>query len=71
MKDRTISTLQEILSYLELSNDLNEYAIENVRNKDIKRAKTHLLVLSDYLYKAYTELDNIIDNELNKKEDIV
>lgn len=66
MKDRTISTLKEILSYLELSNDLNEYAIENVAEEDMQRAKTHLLVLSDYLYKTYTELDNVIDNELNK-----
>lgn len=66
MKDRTISTLQEILEYLDLSNDLNEYAIENVLDKDIQRAKTHLLVLSDYLYKAYTELDKLLDNELNK-----
>lgn len=66
MKDRTISTLQEILEYLDLSNDLNEYAIENVVDKDMQRAKTHLLVLSDYLYKAYTELDKLLDNELNK-----
>lgn len=66
MNIKSLNILQEILSYLELSNDLNEYAIEDVRDKDMQRAKTHLLVLADYLYKAYTELDNVIDNELNK-----
>lgn len=66
MKDRIISTLQEILGYLDLSNDLNEYAIENVVDEDSQKAKTHLLALSDYLYKAYTVLDNVIDSELNK-----
>lgn len=66
MNVKSLNILQEILSYLELSNDLNEYAIEDVRDKDIQRAKTHLLVLSDYLYKAYTELDKLLDNELNK-----
>lgn len=66
MNIKSLNILQEILSYLELSNGLNEYAIEDVRDKDMQRAKTHLLVLADYLYKAYTELDNVIDNELNK-----
>ena len=66
MKDKTISTLQEVLSYLDLENSLNDYSIEEIRNNNIEKVKTYLFILSDYLFKAYNELDGVIDNELNK-----
>lgn len=66
MKDKTISTLQEVLSYLDLANSLNDYSIEEIRNNNIEKVKTYLFILSDYLFKAYNELDGVIDNELNK-----
>lgn len=66
MKDKTISTLQEVLSYLGLANSLNDYSIEEIRNNNIEKVKTYLFILSDYLFKAYNELDGVIDNELNK-----
>ena len=67
MKDKIISTLQEVLSYLDLANSLNDYSIEEIRNNNIEKVKTYLFILSDYLFKAYNELDGVIDNELNKK----
>lgn len=66
MKDKIISTLQEVLSYLDLANSLNDYSIEEIRNNNIEKVKTYLFILSDYLFKAYNELDGVIDNELNK-----
>lgn len=66
MKDKIISTLQEVLSYLGLANSLNDYSIEEIRNNNIEKVKTYLFILSDYLFKAYNELDGVIDNELNK-----